>query len=85
MINIKRTILKYQLRILIEKNKLILDLELHPDLEFNDVNQAFNRLAVLRLESRRIMSNNKERGSQDGDMFVQNAKREKSMELYEID
>ena len=37
MIKIKLTIMKYQLLILIEKNKLILDLELHLDLEFNDL------------------------------------------------
>ena len=29
--------MKYQLLILIEKNKLILDLDLHLDLEFNNV------------------------------------------------
>ena len=38
MIKIKLTIMKYQLLILIEKNKRILDLELHLDLEFKNVN-----------------------------------------------
>ena len=34
MIKIKLTIMKYQIRILIDKSKQILDLELHLDLEF---------------------------------------------------
>ena len=34
--------MNYQLLILIEKNKLILDLDLHLDLEFNNIHQAFN-------------------------------------------
>ena len=33
MIKIKLTIMKYQLLVLIDKSKLILDLELHLDLE----------------------------------------------------
>ena len=37
MVKIKPTIVKYQLLILIEKSKLILDLELHLDLEFDTV------------------------------------------------